>query len=355
MKSFFYTSIFSTLFSFNLFAQNFSGEFFIANAEGELILQMKAADNNQFSGTIIDFDKTQYILQGILQNGQLVGTITNNQGGMYFSANQNGNQLSLTLVPPDANQQPDLNRSQTLTLDARISASNAAPLTVLSTSAQTNNQNDEQRLWAGTFSGSVNGVATTMILNQTKNQISGTITADGYKYSLKGVTNGQQSQGQVVDLQTQGTLNFTGQIQADQISLTVGGTEGQIQLQFTKGLAKQVNIPVTNASLDQRLIGHWLHSKSYVSGDFSMASQLRMILKADGTYLYGDSKVAGGGSSGSFSSDGGDMAEGRWKTENKIIYVNDGSGWVAYANYLISGNDMMFKFDNGEKQMWGRR
>lgn len=117
--------------------------------------------------------------------------------------------------------------------------------------------------------------------------------------------------------------------------------------------------PVTAAKVegqrDQRLVGNWLRSESYTSGEYSFASQWRLILQADGTYLYGDTKVAGGGPGTSAVSGDGGYTRGQWKTENGVIYINEnGSGWQAYAGYYVEGNSLLLKFGDGSKQVWSR-
>jgi hypothetical protein len=77
-------------------------------------------------------------------------------------------------------------------------------------------------------------------------------------------------------------------------------------------------------------------------------------VNADGTYLYGDAKVAGGGPGVSGQSGGGDYTRGQWKTQNQTIYINEGSGWQPYAGYYIEGNSVLMKFADGSKQVWKR-
>lgn len=109
---------------------------------------------------------------------------------------------------------------------------------------------------------------------------------------------------------------------------------------------------------DPILIGLWRYSNSYTSGGFSMVSEKYMEIRADGTYSYGNGRVVGGGNSGSFDSGGGgDILTGKWRTENRIIYIDEtGSGnWLPYSGYYVEGNSLMLKFNNGSKEIWHRQ
>jgi hypothetical protein len=111
-----------------------------------------------------------------------------------------------------------------------------------------------------------------------------------------------------------------------------------------------------NNQRDPMLVGSWRYSKSYVSGDFSMVTEKYMEVRPDGAYSYGNGKVAGGGNSGSFGSGGDDVITGKWRTENGIIYIDEGGygNWVPYSGYYVEGNRLMLKFNDGSKEIWER-
>ena len=121
------------------------------------------------------------------------------------------------------------------------------------------------------------------------------------------------------------------------------------------------NAPCTSrapaAEIDPALVGHWRKTDSYTSGDFSAASETNIALLADGTYRYGASKLYGGGDAGSFGSEGGGGAQGRWRTANRILYVFDAASgqWSAYARYYVEGNSALLTYGNGKKEVWERR
>ena len=111
-----------------------------------------------------------------------------------------------------------------------------------------------------------------------------------------------------------------------------------------------------NIQRDSYLVGLWRYTDSYTSGDFSMVTEKYMEVRMDGTYSYGNGKVAGGGNSGSFGSGGGDVITGNWRTENGIIYIDEGGygNWIPYSGYYIEGNSLMLKFENGSREIWNR-
>lgn len=141
------------------------------------------------------------------------------------------------------------------------------------------------------------------------------------------------------------------------------GQSSQLQLTFSRGSGPvsspssnmgQSQPSYSNVQRDQRLIGGWRYTQSYTSGDFSAVSEWYMQLNADGTYRYGDGQVMGGGAGSSFDSGQGGVETGQWKTENKVIYFNEGYGWQPYATYIVDSNSMLFKFDSGSKELWDR-
>ena len=119
---------------------------------------------------------------------------------------------------------------------------------------------------------------------------------------------------------------------------------------------KQIN--ADNYEYDPMLVGLWRNSNSYTSGDFGMVSEKYLEIRPDGTYSYGNGRVIGGGNAGSFDSGrGGDVITGKWRTENRIIYIDEnGTGnWLPYSGYYVEGNSLLLKFGNGSKEIWHRQ
>jgi hypothetical protein len=215
----------------------------------------------------------------------------------------------------------------------------------------------------GTYYGKVGEVFSSLILEAVKDSIIGNIDAGGYRYYLNGIVSGSSLEGRILDPQTGGILNFSGNYEKGGVNLTVldPQTGNSIELSFssngggiTNGTSPEVTPREGNHERDPALVGNWLYSESYNSGDYGFVSQWRLIVNADGTYLYGDAKLAGGGPGTSASSEGGGYTQGQWKTQNKTIFINEGTGWQPYAGYYIEGNSMLMKFSDGSKQVWKR-
>lgn len=114
---------------------------------------------------------------------------------------------------------------------------------------------------------------------------------------------------------------------------------------------------------DQRLVGAWRYSKTYISGSFSSITVRNLVIKADGTCLEGGRLMAsmehadnGGNATGWSSADSGRGAEhrGRWHTEGKNIILrwSDGSSetWRVY----LEGNSMLWS-QGKTRKLWKRR
>lgn len=87
-----------------------------------------------------------------------------------------------------------------------------------------------------------------------------------------------------------------------------------------------------------------------------MHHHIKRHINTDGIYSYGSGKVAGVGSSSSFNPGNGvDVVNGKWRTENRLLYIEENSGqWKLYSGYYIEGNKLMLKFNNGSREIWDR-
>jgi len=227
----------------------------------------------------------------------------------------------------------------------------------------------ESSNWAGTYQGYLNGSRTTLTLEDQGGPFTAQIVDDtGYLYNLKGTIEGDTATGELHDPAAGGTMELEAELQANAINMKLYQTflemrisEIDITYNRTEGDSNGANntaantAPAPAADLDARLVGTWRYTSTYVSGDFSVASDYTMIVNADGTYQYGDARIAGGGSSGTFDSgSGGDVTTGRVMTKNKQLFVDEGYGWQLYASYMCDGARLLLTFQNGNKQIWER-
>ena len=224
-----------------------------------------------------------------------------------------------------------------------------------------------QNEWTGSFNGDINGTSSVLSLNSSGNTLTGDINAGGYIYQLNGQLSGNNSSGTLTDKVTGGQIPFAASVNGSNVTITLKvqneyGQQVDLPIQFQRSGSQNTASQSTpsassNATVqrDPNLIGGWRHTESYTSGEFGMVSEWYLTIKPDGNYIYGDGKVAGGGDGYSFDSgEGGSSSTGQWKTENGVVFINEGYGWQQYAGYYIEGNSMMFKFADGSKQLWER-
>jgi hypothetical protein len=194
--------------------------------------------------------------------------------------------------------------------------------------------------WDGQYQGNIEGTPATLDIQTSGETLNAVIDAQGYRYNLQGTMQGNSANGKLTDPQTQATMDFTAENSQGSVLLTLiavdpySGQQQRFPLTFRRNAQ---NAPIGQAPMtgsgsqtenqngaveerDQRLVGLWSYTESYSSGEYSFASQFKLQINPDGTYLYGDGKVAGGGPGVSGSSgSGGDVTQGKWKTEGNII------------------------------------
>ena len=347
---------------FCLNAQSIQGDYFIPTSNGEITLSLITQDNVNYFGKMVgDEGSTFSVNAQINADGGIQGIVTGDQKELGLAAYKQGQTLLIVLVPVGVDGQPDIENAQKITMN-RQEMSHSLP--VKAGRPLMSSDNDSAR--SGTYYGNLNGTKLILSLNHEGTRYSGKIDADGYIYSIKGNLEGNVLNGDLIDLQTKGRMVCKGSIENGILNLTMSDiSSGQsFQLIFSKNkaianethstLSGNVSTSSEYVERDPNLIGNWLYSSSYTSGEFGFTTQYRLMINSDGTYLYGDAKMAGGGPASSVSSEGGGYTQGQWKTQNKTIYINEGSGWQSYAGYYVEGNSMLMKFSDGSKQLWER-
>lgn len=381
MKKFASLLSFVLVVSTSLTGQGLAGNYAITGQGGTISLKLENTIGG-VQGSLKDMQGVVYTVQGEVEAGEAFGTLSTQQGALYFEAFREGNELYLTLIPVGANGQPDPSGAQEFVMTAQGKtaidiAGNPAAVAPPGNPAAAGSMGGPlggpsaapaNTGWAGTFSGSITGTPTTMTLQLNGGQLNGAVDASGYRYNLQGTASGNQSQGKLLDPQTQGAFIYTATLNGNQLNLTIQNpANGQSQqIVFTRGAAAAATAPGNNLNggqagasqqfeRDTRLVGAWNYTDSYTSGEYSFATQWKLIVNPDGTYLYGDGRVVGGGPGMSGDSgSGGDVTRGQWRTENGILYVNTGAGWQAYARYTTNGQSLLLQSGDGNKQLWKR-
>jgi hypothetical protein len=226
--------------------------------------------------------------------------------------------------------------------------------------------------WSGNFEGNILGAAATLIGNLDGQHWTGTIAVAGYPIQFDGTVIDMKCTGTMTDPQSKTSSPFVARYAGRQITINIhdlnpiSGLEEDMEFIFLKTSAEQVTGTAIASSInqvdkgelamrDQSLVGLWRYTDSYVSGEYSFATDYFIQLNRDGTALYTDGRTAGGGPASSIVSGQPDTHQVYWKTENKILYAKEENGqWGAYARYYVEGNSMMLTYNNGKKQVWER-
>ena len=229
--------------------------------------------------------------------------------------------------------------------------------------------------WEDFYTGTIMGINTSLTGQLEGDSWKARANADGYIFNLEGFVAGETCLGTMTDVQNGVSAAFLAVLGVESLTITIEdinpetGKEQLLDFVFTKTDPSTYvqTIPsseTTSASpslykivqgpKDNRLVGSWRFTDSYVSGQFSFATDYHMEIHADGNFLYGKGRTMGGGPDSSIDSGESGYDQGSWKAENGIMYVHDGKEWYYYAKYYQEGNSLMLTYQNGNKQVWER-
>jgi hypothetical protein len=97
-------------------SQNFTGTYSVTNQQGGTVtLTLNQDGSGNITGSMAG-NGQRFTVDGMVENGAAVGLIYNEQGGVFFEARLSGSQLGVTLIEPDAYNQPDYSKTQQLSL-----------------------------------------------------------------------------------------------------------------------------------------------------------------------------------------------------------------------------------------------
>jgi hypothetical protein len=110
------------LFAAPVDAQNYSGTFNARNDAGGVVTLVLTQDMaGQVTGTLAS-DGVSYVLNGVLEEGSVLGTVTAEQMGLYFAAEFDAGDLHLTLFEAGANNEPNYDTGQTIVFARAVAA-----------------------------------------------------------------------------------------------------------------------------------------------------------------------------------------------------------------------------------------
>ncbi len=218
--------------------------------------------------------------------------------------------------------------------------------------------------WSGPWEGDANGTRLTMEAQVQQDQFTGTIRdATGYTYHIMAALSGETATGTFTDPQTgailQSQLTLAGTTLTLRVMEPLASTDRSPMLELTFYPAGSIPAPTaptaSPASLDPAMVGIWRRSESSAdaSSSFSYVVEWTLLLQNDGSFVQ-TSRSAGGNLGVTGSSEPRVIAQGKWKTENKILWVDTGTGFQPYVRYLVDPQNMMFLFQDDSRQLWSR-
>ena len=221
--------------------------------------------------------------------------------------------------------------------------------------------------WSGRFDGTIIGINATITAEAIGPSWYGAINASGYPLQLEGIITDNRCAGTMTDPQTESAVSFNATLDGSKLTIMIRdinpttGLEEDMEFAFVKTEAasgtysQSASVTVLADNIDGALVGKWRYTDTYVSGTFSIATDYFMQLNGDGVAYATDGRSAGGDHNSSIVSGEPDVHQSTWKTENNILYFNDGiNGWQSYAQYYVEPSRMMLTFHNGRKQVWER-
>lgn len=229
--------------------------------------------------------------------------------------------------------------------------------------------------WEDFFTGTIMDINTTVTGQLEGDRWIAKANADGYIFNLEGFVSGETCLGTMTDAQNGVSTAFLALLGDESLKITIQdinpetGQEQLMEFVFVKTdpatyvqtatssqstTSSQSNFKIEQGPKDQRIVGHWRFTDSYISGQFSFATDYHMQINADGSFQYGKGRTMGGGPDSSIDSGESEYDMGSWKTENGSLYVHDGVGWHFYAKYYQEGDNLMLTYQNGSKQVWER-
>jgi len=225
--------------------------------------------------------------------------------------------------------------------------------------------NDENSKFQRTYEGMLQQTRSTLVLQQNEDKVTGEINANGYLYRIEGVIENGDMRGKFFDSGTGAALPCTASLDGSTIRFDVevvnphSGESQHLKFTFTRGSNAQVETRLrqTDGGTEQRLrnlavVGRWRHTYAQGSDGYSIAVDTWMIIKADGTYEYGEGKAASEG----LQVEGGPTSRGQWRTSGQYLHFKEAGAqhWVPLARYYVEANKLLLTYADGEREIWYR-
>lgn len=184
---------------------------------------------------------------------------------------------------------------------------------------------------------------------------------NGYTYVVEASIVENRASGTFSDPQTGAVLGTILILESEVIrlqifeSLEVGeGSNPVLTLVFARPGAAPPAV-TDEIQLDPSMIGLWTYSESTTDpgSSFSFLVEWFLELRSDGSFVQA-SRSAGGTGGVSANNEPQVVAQGKWKTDQKVLWVDTGNGFQPFVRYLVDAQNMMFSFQDGSRQLWNR-
>ncbi|MCV6614904.1 MAG: hypothetical protein OIF35_07995 [Cellvibrionaceae bacterium] len=191
-------------------------------------------------------------------------------------------------------------------------------------------------------------------------QLSGWVSVQGYRYQLHTQGQGGSYQGVVID-QAGGQIPALVSQQGNVLQLKVytnGPQAMPLSVQLRPAALQQHSQASPAGQLDPALIGRWVYSESYSSGEHGFGYQNWVQLDGNG-FVFSAEQSFGGGPGVNVIGGQQPGSAARWQVQvaangDRHLYINEGGGWQLYGRYYIEAGRMLITLANGEKEFWRR-
>ena len=328
-----------------VFSQNFTGTYSVVNQQGGTVaFELNQDGTGNITGTMSG-NGQRFTVEGMVEDGAAVGLIYNEQGGVYFEARLSGSQLGVTLIEPDAYNQPDYSKTQQLLLSRQgVGAAEAAPGRRPAKQPAGKPQRE-----AGARTGSGQGT----LLGNWRCQ-----TAEGpaqlqFLSQNQLVYNGERTsysliEGGVRIVEEYGPVDYRYSLDGDNLSVTDQyGQSMQCQRQ-AQGQRAPANTGQGGTGLERLLQGEKCAYSSSPDGGFSTTR--RIYFDGNGRFAYGTLSEVGTPEVIGYGQGQGDPGSYRVLGNNRgdeiHLTFDNGAQVVVYVHHLYQGTIMELWYDD---------
>ncbi len=212
------------------------------------------------------------------------------------------------------------------------------------------------RGWTDTWNGDINGSSATLTLQRNGGDLSGQLTDARSAWTAAGTADDTSAKGQFTLAQYNLRMPFTAKLSGDAISMTITAMNGMTQeLAFKRGAPPAED--ESGYQRDRALVGVWRYTSMVGTKGYQSAADVYLTIAADGTYRFGDQRMVLSGPGGGFDQNSAGIAQtGRWHSKGGKVFIKpDGATkYIEWAEYSVQPNNLLFKYGNGNQQLFDR-